>query len=688
MNAPPRTWVVRLHRWTGLTLGLVLVFMAVTGAFIAYRPHLEPIVNRELLTAPACTPMLPLDTLTRSARAAHPEGELDYIRIAAGEAGAARVPSVQIRFHEPGIQEDVFLDPCSGAVLGQRLRYDGMLGTFESLHRFRFMEGGNLVTGTTAIAFILVLAAGGIFLWWPRRGRPFAAALRTHPRLDPRVRGLDRHKVVGLYASLIVALSALTGLPQAFDWYRNGVYRIAGSPPPEKPPKSAATAGATPLPMEAFWQKAQSLVPQPRETLLHYPAKKGEAVEIFMIGPDAPHANARTLLFLDAYSGSVLRFTPYAESSAGHKFYFWTISWHTGQIGGLFGPLLLLAGALSVPYLGYTGIGSYVRRRLRTAPAGARLEVQVARKEKEAADICVFELADPHGQALPNFGAGSHIDVHVRPGITRQYSLCNDPKETHRYLIGVLRVADSRGGSSAMHDDVQEGDLIEIGEPRNHFPLAHAARRSLLVAGGIGVTPILCMAERLSNIGADFEMHYCARSPERTAFRERIRASAFAPRVSLHFDDGPAGQRFDAAAILRSPDPGTHLYVCGPTGFMDFVIAAARAAGWAEPNIHREYFSAPAQRTDNDRAFDVKIASTGKVYRVPGDETVVATLKRHGIDIPTSCEQGVCGTCLTRVIEGEPDHRDLFQSAEERARNDRFTPCCSRSKGEMLVVDL
>jgi len=688
MNPAFRTLVLQLHRWTGLTVGLVLVFMAVTGSLIAYRPALEPVVNRDLLTVPACTARVPLDALAQNARAVHPEGELDYIRITAGEEGATRIPAVQVRIAERPAQDDLFLDPCTGKVLGQRARYDGALGTLELLHRFRFMEGGSLITGTSALLLIFVLAGGGLYMWWPRRARAIKASLRTNPRLKGRERTLNRHKVVGLYASLIVALSALTGLPQAFDWYRNGVYRITGSPLPAKHPKSAPAHGARRLPMEAYWQRAQALVPAPREALLHFPAKPDDPVEIFLIARDAPHANARTMLFLDAYSGKTLRFTPYADSSAGHKLYFWTISWHTGQVGGIFGPLVLLFGALSIPVLAYTGFSSYLRRKFRPSTGAAHLEVQVVRKTVEAKDICTFELADPLGNALPQFSAGSHIDVRVGDGLSRQYSLCNDPKETHRYLIGVLRTADSRGGSRAMHDDVQEGDRLEIGEPKNHFPLAHSAKRSLLIAGGIGVTPILCMAERLANIGADFEMHYCTRSEERTAFLGRIRKSAYANRVSFHFDDGAPEQRFVGAAVLGRPDPDTHLYVCGPTGFMDFVIGAAAAHGWPGHHVHREYFSAPAQQTDQDREFDVKVASTGKVYRVARDETVIATLARHGIAIPTSCEQGVCGTCLTRVIEGEPDHRDLFQSDEERARNDQFTPCCSRAKTSLIVIDL
>ncbi|HEV8315432.1 MAG TPA: PDR/VanB family oxidoreductase [Burkholderiaceae bacterium] len=317
-----------------------------------------------------------------------------------------------------------------------------------------------------------------------------------------------------------------------------------------------------------------------------------------------------------------------------------------------------------------------------------QLRVRVARKWTEAQDICAFELVNADGGALPAFSAGSHIDVHLPNGQTRQYSLCNDPTETHRYQLGVLRDAASRGGSQSMHELVQAGDVLSISAPKNHFALAHDAKRSLLLAGGIGVTPILCMAERLAITGAAFEMHYCTRSAARTAFRERIAASPFAQQVQLHFDDGHAAQKLDIAALLATPEPGTHLYVCGPKGFMDAVLDTARARGWPEAQIHYEFFTAEPVQHDGDASFEVQLASSGRIVVVPRDKTVVQALAEAGVEVATSCEQGVCGTCLTRVLEGVPDHKDLYLTPEEQAANDQFTPCCSRAKTARLVLDL
>ncbi|MBP5990347.1 MAG: oxidoreductase [Piscinibacter sp.] len=320
--------------------------------------------------------------------------------------------------------------------------------------------------------------------------------------------------------------------------------------------------------------------------------------------------------------------------------------------------------------------------------SGGLLSVRVARKSIEAEDICSLELVSADGTPLPAFAAGSHIDVQLPGGPTRQYSLCNDPAETHRYLIAVLRDARSRGGSAAVHERVKVGDTLVISAPKNHFALAHDASSHLLLAGGIGVTPLLCMAERLAHAGADFEMHYCTRSPARTAFRQRIAAAPFASRVAFHFDDGEAAQKLDIAALLAAPRAGRHLYVCGPKGFMDAVLGSARAQGWPQAQIHYEFFGADAAPAAGDGGFEVMLASSGRVIKVAPDRSVVQALAEAGVSVATSCEQGVCGTCLTRVIEGEPDHRDLYLTPQEQAANDQFLPCCSRAKSARLVLDL
>jgi vanillate O-demethylase ferredoxin subunit len=318
------------------------------------------------------------------------------------------------------------------------------------------------------------------------------------------------------------------------------------------------------------------------------------------------------------------------------------------------------------------------------------LTVRLAHKSFETPQIARLELVAVDAAGLPPFSAGAHIDVHTPGGPLRQYSLCNDPAESHRYVIGVLRDAASRGGSVALCDRTEVGQVLQISAPRNHFPLDESAPHSLLLAGGIGITPLLCMAERLSHIGASFELHQCVRSRGQAAFVERIAASGWAAALHLHCDDGEAGQRLHPARLFAAAPAGAHLYVCGPGGFMTAVLDAARAAGWDESRLHSEFFAplaAPAA-APAERAFEIVLARSGRVLQVPAGHSAADVLIEAGVELEVSCEQGVCGACLTRVIDGIPEHRDMLLSKAERAANDQFTPCCSRACSPRLVVDL
>ncbi|AMV48698.1 PDR/VanB family oxidoreductase [Paraburkholderia caribensis] len=319
------------------------------------------------------------------------------------------------------------------------------------------------------------------------------------------------------------------------------------------------------------------------------------------------------------------------------------------------------------------------------------MKTGIRRIEEVAQGIRMFELAPLDGTRLPEYTPGAHIDVHLPTGLVRQYSLCGGPQQRDAYVIAVQHNVASRGGSRAMHA-LQVGDTLSIDGPRNHFPLANDARYSVLLAGGIGITPLLSMAERLARTQASFELHYCVRNRERAAFLDRLDAPHLNGRCTLYTDDAPADARIDVARIVRDPLPGSHLYVCGPSGFMDHAFDTAKQAGWTDRHLHREYFSAPAIDTRDNaptaRAFSVRLARSGKLVSVSERETVVQALAAHGVCIETSCEQGVCGTCLTRVLAGDPEHRDLYLTDDERARNDQFLPCCSRSHTDELVLDL
>jgi ferredoxin-NADP reductase len=304
-----------------------------------------------------------------------------------------------------------------------------------------------------------------------------------------------------------------------------------------------------------------------------------------------------------------------------------------------------------------------------------------------AEDINGYELVDPNGRDLPRFTAGAHIGVRLGEAVWRDYSLWNDPAERRRYCIAVLR--EKLGEASRrLHDEIRVGDVVETSLPRNHFPLAEEAERHLLLAGGIGSTPIMAMIAELKRRQADFRLHYCTRSPERTAFRDDLFLLAAMGKVVFHHDEGDPAKGLDIATLLKERQPGTHLYYCGPAGMME--AAAAASAHWPAGTVHCEYFSgpgaAPPARFEADRPFQVRLAKSGGEYEVPPGETIINVLRRYGIDTRTSCELGYCGACLTRYLAGEPDHRDPILG--DTARQTHMLICCSRARTAELVLDL
>ena len=313
------------------------------------------------------------------------------------------------------------------------------------------------------------------------------------------------------------------------------------------------------------------------------------------------------------------------------------------------------------------------------------LTVRVERISRQTPEILAFELAHPWGRSLPSYEAGAHIDVHMPGGFSRQYSLARAPCGANSYVIGVKRELDSRGGSASMHERVREGDLLAISAPRNTFPLREEAAHHLLMAGGIGMTPLLAMAQALAARGASFTLCVFARSEEHLAFAGALRDPALAPHLRLHLDQGDASQRIDLRALLARPAPGTHLYVCGPGGFMQAVRDAA--AHWPEDALHAEYFAAPTDAgTPTGLPFTLKLARRGISVPVAADQTAVDALHEVGIDIPVSCQQGLCGTC---VVEGDgagAEHRDFCLTGSERRH--KVALCCSRAKGQELELQL
>jgi ferredoxin-NADP reductase len=308
------------------------------------------------------------------------------------------------------------------------------------------------------------------------------------------------------------------------------------------------------------------------------------------------------------------------------------------------------------------------------------LRLRLHRITYAAAGINLYEFRSPDGAQLPPFGAGAHVDLHLPNGLTRQYSLCNPQDERGRYVVGVKKDANSRGGSRCVHDQLRVGMILPVGAPRNNFPLHEEAGHSVLLAGGIGITPIACMVARLREQGLSWELHYSARRRDEAAFLQQLGAQ----HVHLHIDEENGGALMDVEAIVRRADANAHLYCCGPAPMLDAFESAA--SGRPPGQVHLERFS-PA-KVAGGGAFFVELAQSGRRIFVDADESIADALRAQGIEVQTSCEQGICGTCETRVLAGRPDHRDELLSDGEKAANEVMMICCSRSKDEVLVLDL
>ena len=315
----------------------------------------------------------------------------------------------------------------------------------------------------------------------------------------------------------------------------------------------------------------------------------------------------------------------------------------------------------------------------------AWLDVKVEEVERKTGDTVALRLVAIDGKSLPPFDAGAHVDVKIAPGLTRQYSLCGDPAETGAYRLGILRDENSRGGSAAMNERVFAGDQLAISVPKNHFPL-EAATHTILVGGGIGITPLVAMAYHLHRNGQSFDLHYCVSNSDKAAFQSELAASPFADRVKTYFSRSDDRPSFAPADQLSEPSGGAHVYVCGPTGFMDWVFDEARKLGYTPDTLHKEDFGADVDLTGG--SFTVVAQETGVTVTVAEGQRIVDALTEAGIDIEVSCEEGVCGTCLCDVVEGEPDHRDSFLTEEERDSNEMIMVCCSRAKSPTLVLDI
>ena len=315
------------------------------------------------------------------------------------------------------------------------------------------------------------------------------------------------------------------------------------------------------------------------------------------------------------------------------------------------------------------------------------IKVRVRAMTFEAEGINSYELRTENGGDLPPFKAGSHIDLHLPNGLIHSYSLVNSQEERNRYLIAVNKDPGGRGGSRFMHEILRVGDTLTIGAPRNNFQLVEDAEHSIFIAGGIGITPIWCMIQRLESLKRPWHLYYCTRTRRSAAFLDEMRKFSGRVDTQLHinFDQEPGGQLLDIGKLAASCGPQTHLYCCGPLPMLEAFEKAtsARPSG----TTHVEYFKAKEQPAATG-GFEVVLSKSGKTIRVLPGKTILDAVLDAGVSAPYSCMEGTCATCETRVIEGIPDHRDLVLSKQERELNQVMMICCSGSKSAKLVLDL
>lgn len=310
------------------------------------------------------------------------------------------------------------------------------------------------------------------------------------------------------------------------------------------------------------------------------------------------------------------------------------------------------------------------------------MDVRIRQIRYEAEDINSYLLEPIGGGLLPAFDAGAHIDVEIAPGLSRSYSLVNDPMRRGAYEIAVHRSPTSRGGSQRIHAEWRVGQTLQVTGPRNNFPMEESAAHTVMIAGGIGITPMLPMIARLERLGRRWELHYVAATPERAAYVEQVEAFG---QANVVFDGIPAGARLDLARICGAAPADAHLYCCGPTGMLDAFVQIN--ADRPRDHVHIEYFTAETELA-TEGGYLLELSRSGKSIAVKEGETMLDALLSAGVNVGFACAEGICGSCEVKVLDGVPDHRDHFLSDEEKAANGSIMVCCSGAKTPKLVLDL
>ena len=321
-----------------------------------------------------------------------------------------------------------------------------------------------------------------------------------------------------------------------------------------------------------------------------------------------------------------------------------------------------------------------------TAREAHLIEVRLTDVETVARDTSVYTFRRPDGGRLPPYQPGAHIDIHLPNGLLRQFSLLNPDPDPQSYAVGIKRDAESRGGSRYIFDELKVGHTLKISAPRNNFPLVEEADQVVLFAGGIGITPIWCMAQQLAAQNRPWKLYYSCRSRADMAFLAAL--EKFAPEsIVLHFDDEAEGKFLDIAGAVAAAPQNAHFYCCGPNPMLKAFEAAAAAR--PRHQVHVEYFTPKEEAAAATLGgFWVELARSGEEYFIPEGRKILEVLFDAGVDVDYSCELGICGECVTRIISGVPEHHDSVLSEEEQASNEKVMICCAGCKTERLVLDM
>ncbi len=653
------------HRWLGLPLSLILLVQALTGAIVLFRHEANDLLHHAALTADAAPP-LPLQTLVSDILRDRPDAKLLRVDFPSTAEG-----TYILRLDRGGTEWRLSVDPGTGRVKREATVAGWPVEWIFDLHYTLLLgKDGQTIAGLSGLG-LLILSITGPVLWW--RGRPRGRGLFAVAGRGGRVRFLrDLHRLTGILAALPLMTLSFTGIMVALKIWTSVLVGLIAPVAAKPAPVVAAQAGRALLPLDQLVAAARADRPGAPIRNIRFPGGSGRVVLVFLEDEAAGRPDATWQVWVNGYDAGVLARYSEATMPTGSRFMEWMLPIHTGAVGGLTLRLFWLLSALGLSGLLVTGAWGWLARR-----NGSIRPLRVVAIERLSATVVGISLRAPFGRPV-RAEPGAHIDLHLPGRLIRQYSLTNAPGDRSAYHIAVQLEPAGRGGSRAVHA-LRVGDRVQGGQPRNSFPLDRSAPHHLLLAAGIGITPIIAMADTLAQAGAPFTLHYATRDAAGALFRDRL--ARLGNRVHLYPADAVPRHRLDIRAVMASAPPGTHVQACGPARFLADIRRAAADLGWDDARVHLEGFTAAGPGADA-QPFSARMPD-GRIIPVPADQTLAQALTAAGLPVPVSCGQGICGTCTLPLRSGQVLHQDHCLSPQERQT--LITPCCSRGVGEIAV---